>query len=181
MGIRKAELEKHRAFFEKIRNSKKNVQIADIVEEAKLNELKALQGVVRSVLKFSIPLTSQQRYKLKANRVNVRHFAHTRCTDKDTLKKSALPTINSLRTIVQPLFPVPSPDSSVSTAKGDEEEEQVEQDLQIDSDTGDSWTSLPASDTTETVIEDSPEDQPIPASQPSSSDEEISDNQGGQE
>jgi hypothetical protein len=105
MGISRKELEKHRDFFKKILKSKKNPQLEDIVNQAKLTELKALQGVVKSVLRFSIPLTSLQKHRLKPNRCNVRKFALTKPTTKESLRSSLKPVVPSLRTLVRPLFP----------------------------------------------------------------------------
>lgn len=117
MGISRRELERNRDFFKKIQRSKKNIQIRDILEDAKLTELKALQGVVRGILRFSIPLTSSQKYRLKNNRVNVRKFALTKCANKESLRQSVQEVIPSLRTLLQPLFPVREPE---------EEEDQEE-------------------------------------------------------
>lgn len=105
MGISRKELERNREFFYKILKTKKNIQLEDIILQAKLTELKALQGVVKGVLKYAIPLTKSQTHRLQPNRINVRKFAMTKCLNKASLQNSLKPIVPSLRTLVKPLFP----------------------------------------------------------------------------
>jgi hypothetical protein len=165
MGISRKDLEKHRDFFHTIFKSKKKLQVDEIVSKAKFVELKALQGLVNSVLDFEIPISSSQKHRLKPQRIPLRTFALTRCTTKGALLSSLRPVVHNLRTFVKPLFPKCTYPSENVMTEGDVDSEQ-QHDQADSAPLDDPICVIHDVSNSQSVVESSPSSDPAPAPVP---------------